>query len=140
MLAYTLFKFSNVLTSRSLLALDRCAPGTSKGRGQVAHEMTSLTRPPSNSSIRLGFYLCCAAHIIYGFGSAVGLMPWTRLIESVICRRHIGSTMKPLAANDSPGPSVTHVLLNTLSIGGINEPMTESQCKGDKVQAEMAEL
>ena len=85
---------------------------------------------------RLALYLCCAAEVIFGFGNAVGSMPWTRLIESVICRRHAGDTV----AGSGIRLSWKKMFLNMLLIGGKGGSTAEALCKGDGVQAEMAEL
>ena len=63
-------------------------------------------------------------------------MPWTRMIESVICRRHVGG----VAVGSETHPSFYYMLLNMLLMGGSGGPTAEARCKGDMVQGEMAEL
>ena len=86
---------------------------------------------------RLALYLCCAAEMVFGFGDAVGSIPWTRLVESIICRRHAAGAT---AAGGQMRLSFDQGLLSMLLIGGRSGPTAEARCKGDGVQAEMAEL
>ena len=58
------------------------------------------------------------------------------MVESVICRRHVGG----VAVEREIRPSFYHMLLNMLLMGGRGGPTAEARCKGDMVQAEMAEL
>ena len=68
-------------------------------------------------------------------------MPWTRLIESVICRRHAGATNQSfLVAESGISFSFDEVLIRMLLIGGTGGLKAEARCKGDEVQSEMAEL
>ena len=99
--------------------------------------------PSPRSHIRLGhaLYLCCAAEVVVGFGSAVGSMPWTRLVESIICRRHAGgATTDTMDTDMDSRPSLEQMLLSMLLIGGRGGSTAEASCKGDIVQAEMAEM
>ena len=94
---------------------------------------TQPSRALQSPVSRLALYLCCAAELIFSFGGAVGSMPWTRLVESVICRRHVGGTV-------AESGILYQTLLSILLMGGKGGPTAEAQCKGDMVQAEMAEL
>lgn len=99
------------------------------------------TRPPPHALrspvAYLALYLCCAAEVIFGLADAIGSMPWTRLMESVVCQRHAGGAM---VAESGNRPSFDRMLLSILLIGGRGGPTAEARCKGDAVQAEMAEL
>ncbi|KAL8648017.1 MAG: hypothetical protein Q9226_006183, partial [Calogaya cf. arnoldii] len=90
---------------------------------------------------RLALYLCCAAEVVFGFGDAVGSMPWTRLVESIICQRHAdGATTNAMVRESGTPPSLYQMLLNMLLIGGRGGLTAEARCKGDVVQAEISEL
>lgn len=84
----------------------------------------------------LALYLCCAAEVVFVFADAIGSMPWTRLVESVVCRRHTSAVV----AESGNRPLFDRMLLSILLIGGRGGPTAEARCKGDAVQAEMAEL
>ena len=66
----------------------------------------------------------------------LGSMPWTRLVESVICRRHAGDVV----AGSVIRLSWEKMFLDILLIGGKGGSTAEARCKGDVVQAEMAVL
>ncbi|KAL8924201.1 MAG: hypothetical protein Q9208_004165 [Pyrenodesmia sp. 3 TL-2023] len=101
-----------------------------------------------NPITRLALYLCGAAELIVGFGDAVGSMPWIRLVESVICGRHVnnnGATTTTVMEESGirRPPSFNYkMLLGVLLVGGRGGgPGTaEARCKSDGVQAEMSEL
>ena len=91
--------------------------------------------------MRLALYLCCAAELVFSFGDAVGSMPWIRLVESVICRRHAGgATTGTMTVESGIRTSFDQMLLSMLLIGGRGGPTAEARCKGDVVQAEITEL
>ena len=97
--------------------------------------------PRSHTPLGHALYLCCAAEVVVGFGSAVGSMAWTRLVESIICRRHAGGATTGSNGTDMDSrPSLEQMLLSMLLTGGSGGSMAEARCKVDIVQAEMAEL
>ena len=97
-----------------------------------------------NPAIRLALYLCCAAEIVFNLGGAVGSMPWVRLVESIICQRHVGddaaTTTGTLVAESGMPSSFDQMLLSMLLIGGKGGYTAEARCKGGVVQAEITTL
>ena len=105
------------------------------------HRLRSFPFPRAKTRPGLTLYLCCVAEVVFGFSGAVGSMPWTRLVESVICQRQASSTNTGVMVTKSGiRPSLDSTLLSMLLIGGKGGSTAEARCKGDMVQAAMAEL
>ena len=85
-------------------------------------------------------YVCAAAEIVFTLGGAICSVPWTRLLESAVCRRHYNASG---GFDDSPllaASSIADVLRGVLAGIGPEAEIDEALCKGDNVQAEMAGL
>ena len=85
-------------------------------------------------------YACAAAEIVFTLGGAICSVPWTRLLESAVCRPHYNTS----GGFDDSGllvtSSVADVLRGVLAGIGPGAKIDEALCKGDNAQAEMAGL
>ncbi|KAL9611175.1 MAG: hypothetical protein Q9167_004160 [Letrouitia subvulpina] len=97
------------------------------------------TADPPRAPSRRPVYVCAAAEIMLILGGAICSVPWTRLLESAVCRQHYATT----TFNSAPtmvASSVADLLRGVLEGVGPAAEMDEALCKGDNVQADMAEL
>lgn len=85
-------------------------------------------------------YICAAAEIVFTLGGAICSVPWTRLLESAICRRHYNASGGFDDSRLLVASSVADVLRGVLAGIGPSAEIDEALCKGDNVQAEMAGL
>ena len=95
---------------------------------------------PQRVPSRLPIYVCAAAEIVLVLGGSIGSVPWTRLLESAICRRHHAASGGFEGVGLQTEGSVANLLRGVLSGIGPGAEMDEALCKGDAVQSEMAEL
>lgn len=89
---------------------------------------------------RLPIYICGAAEIILILGGAICSVPWTRLLESAVCRRSYAASDGVESTPVVPAGSIADLLRGVLQGIGPGAEMDEALCKGDNVQAEMAGL
>ncbi|KAL8640954.1 MAG: hypothetical protein Q9226_008688 [Calogaya cf. arnoldii] len=92
---------------------------------------------PLRSPSRRPIYVCAAAEIVLILGGAICSVPWTRLLESAVCRRHYAATASLRLQTSTSFADLMRGALAGISPGA---EMNEALCKGDNVQAEMAEL
>ena len=95
---------------------------------------------PPRAPSRRPVYVCAAAEIMFTLGGSICSVPWTRLLESAVCRRHLdagGGLQTPLVL---VAGSLADLLRDILAGIGPGAEMDEALCKGDNVQAEMAGL
>lgn len=101
---------------------------------------SSRAADPPRMPSRRPLYVCAAAEIVLTLGSAICSVPWTRLLESAVCRRHFAAGGGFDGARVQVAGSVADVLRGVLAGIGPGAEMDEALCKGDNVQAEMAGL
>ncbi|KAL8858642.1 MAG: hypothetical protein Q9178_004936 [Gyalolechia marmorata] len=101
-----------------------------------SHTHLRSSPTPSYRSV----YVCAAAELVLSLGGAICSVPWTRLLESAVCRRHYASTGSSEAIRIAVASSIPDLLRGVLSGIGPGGEMDEALCKGDNVQAEMAGL
>ncbi|KAL9036608.1 MAG: hypothetical protein Q9214_006054 [Letrouitia sp. 1 TL-2023] len=95
---------------------------------------------PLRAPSRWPVFICAAAEIILILGGAISSVPWTRLLESAVCRRHYVASGNSKGIRVQVAGSLADLLRGILAGVGPGAEMDETLCKGDNVQAEMAEL
>ena len=95
---------------------------------------------PPRAPSRRPIYVCAAAEIVLTLGGSICSVPWTRLLESAVCRRHYTASGSSEGARVLVAGSVADLLRGILAGVGPGAEMDEALCKGDNVQAEMAGL
>lgn len=83
-------------------------------------------------------YVCAAAEIVSTLGASICSVPWTRLLESAVCRRHYNASGDSEGARVLVAGSVSDLLRGVIAGIGPGAEVDEALCKGDDVQAEMA--
>ena len=99
-----------------------------------------LAADPPRMPSRRPIYVCAAAEIVFTLGGAICSVPWTRLLESAVCRRHRTASSGFEDAHIFVARSLADLLRDVLAGIGPGAEMDEKLCKGDNVQAEMAGL
>ena len=89
---------------------------------------------------RRPLYVCAAAEIVFCLGVAICSVPWTRLLESAVCRQQYSTSGNFQSAQIVVSSSVADLVRGILAGIDPHAEMDEALCKGDKVQAEMAGL
>ena len=104
------------------------------------HSPSPCTVDPPRTLSRRPIYVCAAAEIVLILGGAICSVPWTRLLESAVCRRHYAATGGSEVTRVFVAGSIADLLRDVLAGIGPGAEMDEALCKGDNVQAEMAGL